>query len=288
MPNEIRRYQNFLGGRLTHALPLAATVITDGVSNSTTTITSATAAFTAADVGATITGTDLPAAVYIASVTNGTTAILSAAATGTGSGRTWTINRHQTMHSAALDVMSVVNTTNHMIVAIDPDGINGEPEIVKVVKHDSVATWAQITRAQEGTAVRAHLVGMDWVHTLLASDTANQCFVIAASDETTVITTGTAKATFRMPFAMTLLSVRASLTTASTSGIPTIDINEGGVTILSTKLTVDVSEKTSTTAAVPAVISDTALADDAEITIDFDVAGTGTKGVKVYLIGVRA
>jgi hypothetical protein len=111
---------------------------------------------------------------------------------------------------------------------------------------------------------------------------------IAVSDEETALTTGTAKVTFRMPFAMTLTAVRASLTTASTSGLPTFDINEGGTTILSTKLSIDANEKTSTTAATAAVISDTGLADDAEITIDIDVAGTGAKGAKVYLIGRRA
>lgn len=114
-----------------------------------------------------------------------------------------------------------------------------------------------------------------------------EVLMVAVSDETTAITTGTAKVTFRMPFAMTLSAVRASLTTVSSSGTPTIDINEGGTTILSTKLTIDASEKTSTTAATPAVISDTALADDAEITIDIDVAGTGAAGLKVYLIGTR-
>jgi hypothetical protein len=111
---------------------------------------------------------------------------------------------------------------------------------------------------------------------------------IAVSDEETALTTGTAKVTFRMPFAMTLTAVRASLTTASTSGDPTFDINEGGSTILSTKLSIDANEKTSTTAATAAVISDTGLADDAEITIDIDTAGTGAKGAKVYLIGRRA
>ncbi len=111
---------------------------------------------------------------------------------------------------------------------------------------------------------------------------------IAVSDEETALTTGNAKVTFRMPFAMTLTAVRASLSTASTSGLPTFDINEGGTTILSTKLTIDANEKTSTTAATAAVISDSALADDAEITIDIDVAGTGAKGAKVYLIGRRA
>lgn len=111
----------------------------------------------------------------------------------------------------------------------------------------------------------------------------------AASDETTALTTGTAKVTFRMPYAMTVTAVRASLSTAQASGtIFTVDINEGGTSILSTKLTIDNTEKTSTTAATPAVISDSALADDAEITIDIDQIGDGTaKGLKITLIGTR-
>ena len=112
---------------------------------------------------------------------------------------------------------------------------------------------------------------------------------LAASDETTALTTGTGKVTFRMPHAMTLTAVRASLTTAQASGsIFTVDINESGTSILSTKLTIDNTEKTSTTAATPAVISDTALADDAEITIDIDQIGNGTAtGLKITLIGTR-
>ncbi len=115
-----------------------------------------------------------------------------------------------------------------------------------------------------------------------------ESFIIAISDETTAITTGTAKVTFRMPYAFTLTAVRASLSTVSSSGNPTFDINEDGVSILSTTLTIDANEKTSTTAATAAVISDTSLADDAEITIDIDTAGTGAKGAKIYLIGYKS
>jgi hypothetical protein len=88
---------------------------------------------------------------------------------------------------------------------------------------------------------------------------------------------------------MTVTEVRASLTTAQSSGnIFTVDINEGGTSILSTKLTIDNTEKTSTTAATPPVISDTSLADDAEITVDIDQIGDGTaKGLKVTIIGTR-
>lgn len=111
---------------------------------------------------------------------------------------------------------------------------------------------------------------------------------IACSDETSALTTGTAKVTFRMPFAMTLTAVRASLKTAQTSGsIFTADVNEGGSSIFgANKLTIDNTEKTSVTAATAATLSDTALADDAEITVDIDQVGDGTaKGLKIWLIG---
>jgi hypothetical protein len=114
---------------------------------------------------------------------------------------------------------------------------------------------------------------------------------IAASDEDTALTsTGNPKVTFRMPFAMTVTAVRGSLSTAQSSGsILTVDVNEGGNSILGTKLTIDNTEKTSTTAAAAATITDSALADDAEITIDIDQVGDGTaKGLKVTLIGTRA
>ncbi len=102
--------------------------------------------------------------------------------------------------------------------------------------------------------------------------------------------TGTGKITFRMPYAMTLTDVRASVKTAPTGSTIICDLNESGSTVLSTKVSIDAGEETSTTAATPPVISDSALADDAEMTIDVDQVGSGTAGVglKVYLIGKRA
>lgn len=116
-----------------------------------------------------------------------------------------------------------------------------------------------------------------------------QSIVLDVGDETTALTTGTAKKTFRMPYAFTLTGVRASVTTAPTDAALQVDINEGGTSILSTVLSIDSTEKTSTTAATPAVISDASLADDAEITIDIDQIGSTVAGagLKVVLIGNR-
>ena len=91
-----------------------------------------------------------------------------------------------------------------------------------------------------------------------------------------------------MPYSYTLDEVRASLTGAGgSSGTTTIDINEAGSTILSTKITIDYGDTTSVGASAAPVISDTSLADNAVMTIDID-ALTGDAdetGLKVYLIG---
>jgi hypothetical protein len=111
-------------------------------------------------------------------------------------------------------------------------------------------------------------------------------FWVALSDETTALTTGV-KLTLRVPAAMTVTAVRASLTTAQTSGnILTIDIHETSTTILSTKITIDNGETTSTTALAPAVISDSSLASDAELIFEIDQVGDGTAaGLKVIVYG---
>ena len=110
-----------------------------------------------------------------------------------------------------------------------------------------------------------------------------ESIIVAASDETTALTTGTAKSTFRMPYAFTLTAVKVSLTTTSSSGNPTIDVNESGTSILSSPVAITAGQKTAT-----ASVSDTSLANLAEITIDIDVAGTGATGAKVYLIGYQS
>ena len=139
------------------------------------------------------------------------------------------------------------------------------------------------------TAFGRTVVGLSDADGLRGQLALRESIIIAVGDETTALTAGTGKVTFRMPYALTNVEVRASLTTAQASGsIFTIDVNESGTTILSTKLTIDNTEKSSTTAATAPFVSDVTLADDAEITIDIDQIGNGTaKGLKVYLIGRR-
>ena len=136
----------------------------------------------------------------------------------------------------------------------------------------------------------ATTIGADKVLlSMVAPAAKTEALIFAVSDETTALTAGTSAGVFRMPYGFTLTAVRASVTTAGTGSVITVDINETGTTILSTKLTIDATEKTSTTAATAAVISDSALADDSEITIDIDTVDSGAvgAGLKVYLIGYQ-
>ena len=116
-----------------------------------------------------------------------------------------------------------------------------------------------------------------------------ESFIVPASDETTPLTVGTAKTTFRMPYGMNLTEVRASLTTPQTSGaILTVNVRFSATTIFSTKPTIDNGERTSKSAVTQPVLSDTVLADDEEGHIDVDQIGDGTaKGLKITFIGTR-
>jgi len=126
----------------------------------------------------------------------------------------------------------------------------------------------------------------------LASGTTSTLRVIqmACSDETSDLTVGEGKVTFRMPHAMTLITARCSVTTAPTGSTIEVDVNESGVSVFSTVMSIDATEKTSTTATTPAVFSDLALADDAEMRVDIDQVGSTVAGagLKVSLLGYIA
>jgi hypothetical protein len=97
---------------ITGLIPQAGTTVkhsrfvTDGVTNSSTTVTSATAAFTSADVGSFVTGAGSPANATIASVTTATTVVLSAAAIATATGVTLTITTNYAVFDRLVDALT--------------------------------------------------------------------------------------------------------------------------------------------------------------------------------------
>ena len=112
--------------------------------------------------------------------------------------------------------------------------------------------------------------------------------IVALGDETTSITVGAGKVTIRAPRAMTLSKVKASVSTASTSGLPEFDVKKNGTSIFSIRPTIDATEKSTETAATAAVLSTTAIGADDELAFDIVAAGTGAKGAKITLVGTAA
>lgn len=108
--------------------------------------------------------------------------------------------------------------------------------------------------------------------------------------DTETLATGDGQISFFCPpelNGLNLVDADAAVSTASSSGTPTIQIRNvtQAADMLSTRITIDANEKTSYTAATPPVI-DTANDDVAtgdEIAIDVDVAGTGATGLAVIL-----
>lgn len=159
-------------------------------------------------------------------------------------------------------------------------------QIQFVSDNASPDNWVGVQMSQvtvgTGLSKTGSVISIDQTHL-------KQVIAIACSDETTALAAATAVATFHMPYSFTVTGVKASVTTAPVGSVLTVDLNEAGSTILTTKLTIDAGEKTSATAATAAVVGGAgpALADNALMTVDLDGVGSGTAGtgLKIYLIG---
>ncbi len=113
----------------------------------------------------------------------------------------------------------------------------------------------------------------------------DQFLIVAMSDETTDIAVGDDKVTLHAPCAFYLFDIIASLTTVSSAGVVTIDIERNGTTIFTTLLTIDATEFTSSTAAAPLVMdaAERLVAKGDKLTFNIDADGTGAKGLKISL-----
>jgi hypothetical protein len=157
--------------------------------------------------------------------------------------------------------------------------------LTKTVQIGMGGVSGSTTEVTLGSTAGTSGITLNGTTTVVGKLITDEYMVVALSDEATALTTGTAVMTFRAPFAMTLTSIpRAFDSTASSSGIPTVDIKKNGTTILgANKLTIDATEKTSVTAVTATSLATTTVADDDEITFDITTAGTGTKGLKVTI-----
>lgn len=115
-----------------------------------------------------------------------------------------------------------------------------------------------------------------------------EAITYACSDETTAIATTGEKLRLRWPYEFTPTSARITLNAACASGTFTVSVTVNGAALFSTNLTIDATEKSSKTAAVPAVLALTNIPDDAEVivTVSNTANNLGT-GLKMHMYGYR-
>lgn len=76
-----------------------------------------------------------------------------------------------TMTSQALAALPPIEAGKEYIsIILDPDGVNGEPEIVWVTEHEFLSQTATIEREKENTTAREHNCDTYWVHAPTAFD----------------------------------------------------------------------------------------------------------------------
>jgi hypothetical protein len=67
-----------------------------------------------------------------------------------------------TLNSSGLTAMPVINTTNYMVITLDP--VSANPEIIYVTAHTASAASATIVRGREGSTARQHAQNTRWTH----------------------------------------------------------------------------------------------------------------------------
>lgn len=157
--------------------PKAQRHVTDMVNSNTTTITSASAAFTKRDVGKHVTGANIPNNTTIASTTSATTAILSNACTAvaaTNTIGTLTIGSTTPMSIAALEILSINGMAlNGASFSYSTDGGVTWTSVAQITTGGPLPTSTIVTVANPTTLIVRANVGTS--ATAAAGSTTYQC-----------------------------------------------------------------------------------------------------------------
>ena len=178
------------------------------------------------------------------------------------------------------------NLTQAEVLAVIGDALDTAKGVVELAIASEVTTGTDTTRAVTADAFSGSDYGKRVVNILVSDPTGS------------AITTGDGKACFRVPSVMNgwnLVGVAGSLSTVSSSGLPTFQVRRSrrstattrsDADMLSTKLSIDASEFDSVDATTAVVIdgSNDDVNTGDNIYIDIDVAGTGAKGLVAELI----
>jgi hypothetical protein len=199
----------------------------------------------------------------------------------------FTSDANLTLSQAQYQAESITFTDSPTTLTAGRDVIFPAHFPTKWVKNSTAQTLTLKKSAQTGITLAAGATaiiasGASDVVSGPGANTIYDTWGFALSDESTAITTGTSKLTAYAPYACTIDEVFTGLSTQSTSGVVTTNVKKAGTTIFTTKPSIDANEDTSLTGTV-AVLSVTSLAKGDKLTFDIDAAGTGAKGLKVFM-----
>ncbi len=244
-----------------------------------------------------------PASSATLTIANGATLTVSADATvsGTNTGDQVNItgNAATVTTNANLTgpVTSVGNATSITAGAITNTMLAGSIDLatkmtgILPAARGGAGTINGIMKANGSGVVSTAAAGTDYVipgAAVAVGVIVTETWAVAASDETTSLTTGTGKLTTRAPYAFTPVIVKASLTTAPTGASVKVDIKKNGASIFTTILSIDVGQTTSVGSAAPyALVNGITFAADDVITYDITQVGSTIPGagLKVQIIG---
>jgi len=123
--------------------PYSRSVADATTTSGSTTVTSATANFSASDVGSSIAGVNIASGTTVQSVTSSTTAVMSAGATATGSNTTVTVGATTVVYSISGN--SIVRTENGVVTNIASSTDRLLPQSTDITQSNTEYTTTTVT-----------------------------------------------------------------------------------------------------------------------------------------------
>lgn len=150
--------------------------------------------------------------------------------------------------------------------------------------------YQRVFSAVSGTLARARSVLSEFVLIQRGFDLIGQVenvtkYQLSCSDLVTSLQANGQAGYFRAQRAFVALDVRASLLSASSGGNVVVSVTVNGQPMLSTNITIEQGQVSSTTAAVQPALAITEIPDDALFVVSIDSPGTGAKGLIVAVTG---
>lgn len=178
---------------------------------------------------------------------------------------------------------AIVEADDDIHFRFNDDG--GSSDVLFKSNNVSVATIDYLGDWDYADSNQLNIDSLDTDKLTIAGDpiSATDYLTVALSATTGDLAAATNVESISFSYAITITDVRIYCDTAPTGSAITVDVNEDATTILSTKSTIDATEKDSNTAATASVISDASIAAFAVLSFDIDAVGSTIAGSRLKI-----